>query len=304
MTVYDCFVNHGEPYSTPPDYSTDVYYLGIIPSDLKGVLETPFNWRLSQTTTYGSYSPTINTGPKYLDQITARFVPVNNLFLYWMFGKVSGTTTKTISPMDGAARKPRLGLWQTTDNLKYECNGSVFGNLDLEYSDGNGVLVSLLGKGLDHGENTDSPTKSYPSSIDTPFAHFNTCTWNGNNVLPSRFRFMGQQSLTPYPDVNGEYYQDINEFAPIFGTMNIQFTSAQGETIMSDFRSQTSRTFIWKFTKADPTKYFQVSSTCKIMSMIAVRSYLDPVVYSATLLSQAPTITGIDGVADAFYNIA
>lgn len=302
MGYNDGWIAHALPYTTPPTM-TALSYFGLNIEDKTPPITTPFEQMVEEITSYGVYYPSLEAGDNPNDKISTKFIPVNGIFNNWFFGKVSDNAgIKTVVNMDGLSRKPRIATWQQSGSKKYHHYANVFGNLDMSWEK-NRLMVSMFGKGQDHGESALTPTYTYPSGISSQFTHINLCTWNAVDLYPTRLRFVGSQNLTPIPGSNGKY-QAINEFDTQFGIYNIQFISASGEAIWDDFLAKEKREFIWRIIKSvDNTKYMKYTQNAMILSLIPTRVLGQSTVWSAVFKIENVSAEINDGVANSFYGL-
>lgn len=304
MTLSD-----GWKYEESPHDLTTVYYFGLNPLDQKAVISGDIDLNVHEDQVYGQYYPTLTSGSKFGDKLSAHFVPVNALPFYWMLGKVSDADgVKTITNMDGSALKPRLDFWQQTDTLKYHHYSTVISHLKMEW-DKYGLDISLNGKCGEHGVDTNTPTKTFPddgaAEITSVFNHINSMLWNVTSLTPLKFQLDLNQEVKGYPDTDGEFYSALGEFSPISGIYHLQFTSTQVADLITDALAQTSRTFAWQIDKAGNDHYMAFSSTAKIVSLVPTRDFNRGLqIWDVMLKIGAITITAVDDLANSFYQIA
>ncbi|WP_371805471.1 hypothetical protein [Candidatus Lokiarchaeum ossiferum] len=301
MTHTDGWVAHPIPYTDTPTM-TALYNFGLNLPDRNANINLQLQNNINSTNLYGQYYPDLSAGSQQNDQFSVKFQPVNALPFYWMLGKVSGTTTKTIINMDGLARKPRIATFSQVDSKKWHNYANVFGSLSLEFNE-SFLQCSLIGKGLSHGSNSLSPTFSYPSSVSSTYNNITVCTWSSTSLSPYRLKMDLQQNLQGFIGSDG-FYQEISEFAPIIGTYNMQFLSDDGEALVSDFENQEKRSFVWKIVKpTDPTKYLQFTADCMIKSLLPARIHGQETVWSAVMLMEDISVESVDGLLDSFYGL-
>jgi len=309
----DGWVPHPAPYSTPPVF-TSAYKFGLNLPDKKAPLETPVNMDLNQTEVLGQYFFDLSKGDLKNEQHAIRFIPVNGLPLYWFYGKATektapGSEIYVVENMDGSERKPRLGTWQKTADQNLAHEGVAFNDYSMGWARGGFLGMSLLGKGLKFGEGSAAATSpasyTFPDSVQDGFFHMDSMSWAGGSLFPSMFTVGGTQVLTSIPGNDG-FNQEITEFNPQKGAVNIQCGAANGEALMADALAGTKRDFIWKILKAsDPTLYIQLTATnAMINTLIPDRVQGRDTIYSGTIALGAVEFEIKDGITtEAFYGL-
>ena len=300
-TLYDGWVPHTAPYSTPPTITGGAYYFGLNYEDKSPPIDSQLTRDIQEIEKYSQYYPSLSASNKPGDQISAKFIPVNGIFNHWFFGKAAAISGGyTITNMDGSAYKPRIGAFSQSGTKKIFDYGLVFGSLNLEYANQR-FGVSMQGKSIGHGSTTSNPSGyTYPSSISTPFDHLASMTWDGDTVLPSRFSGQFMQNLQPFIGSNG-LNQAISEFTIQKGAYNLQFVSDYGELLVTDYEDGSLKAFIYKVAKAaDPTKYLQYTHNCMIKSLIPTRVYGEEIIWSAVLAVEDTSVEIKDGTT-GFY---
>jgi len=203
---------------------------------------------------YGQYNQSLEAGPQVADLISKRFLPVNGRFLYYMLGNRNLTTgTRTISNLDGTARKPFLSVWKQTNDLKQHCYGALFDSCIISMAVGAQPIVNMVGKGLKIESDSYSPTITWEGSVSSRFDILNGMTWGGDALTPYACTVNLRQSAIPIPGYDGRY-QDINGQKPVFGTLNFVCSAPQGEVIFADFEASSQETFTFSLGKStEPT---------------------------------------------------
>lgn len=272
-----------------PTYPTDgnamdnLYYFGLILPDGHAPLDIPLQMNINVLEQFGQYFFDLIKGDIVIDREAIRFVPVNGLFLWWFYGKVThaGGGVFTVTNMDGTTRKPTLATWQKSAAQHLYQNGVVTNDYVIEWVKGGFLKAAILGKGLDHGEGAATPAYTFPDSIDTMFDVIDTLTWNGGDLFASLWRMSGAQTITPIPGNNG-FYQEIADMTPSSGAMTVQCTATNGEAMMADFLAGTKRDIVFKIIKSkDNTLYMELTATnAMIGSCIPLRIIGQPTIWT------------------------
>lgn len=304
MANYDGWVNHpqgSDNWGTAPSMSA-LYYFGISDDEV-GAMNYKFSQTIHSIEQHGVYSNSLEPGKQPMDNIGGRFGLVNMLPFYWVLGKATDSSgTKTITHMDGTARKPRIATFTQTEDLKYQSLGNVISDLTLEWDVNNNILMAQVAMmGQSHGISTASPTYSYPSSVNTMFNHF-SMTWNGGTVYPLKFRCQIGQKLKGFINSTTKQYSYISEFSPVSAVYSVQFIPLYGESIFDDWVNQTKRTLVWRMDKAENDHYFTVTNDVYITAVDVNRDLNFPI-YTMSLMAEDITVSGVDGVANSFYGL-
>lgn len=277
--------------------STGLYYVGIPTEEGKPIITIGLAENLKLRDVMGQYYQEIESGLQLADRISLDFVPTNSRFLYWMLGKrTTSTGTRTISNMDGSARKPRLSVWKQVNNDKRHAYGVVFESMSLNWEN-NQLNLIMSGKGMAHGTDAYSPSITHEGSISTVWNHMESMTWDGDTLVPYKFSGQITQPITPMIGYAG-HYQEINEFAPIGGTYNLIVSATNGEAMLTDFESQTPKDFIWTVKKADDnTKSMTFTHTnCRIRQINATEIIGYEPIYNVLLQIEGISVAVTDGV--------
>ena len=212
---------------------------------------------------------------------------------------------KNISIMDGLSRKPRLGIYSETPDIKQFMDAHVIGNFNWDYSS-NRIKASLIGKGQDHGTTGDTPTSfSYPDDVSTPYNVPEFVKWDDHEINITRFSSQQQQNLVGFIGSTGKN-EEISEFAPIYTMYTVQGIASDGDALWADFLAKTPRTFAWKFLKAgDLSKHIRCGhANSYIKSCVPTRIYTGEIVWTFTIEGGVPTMEVSDGLAISFYNLS
>lgn len=279
------------------DPLTAISYFGLPSADGKPILTIGLGENLKIREIMGQYYNEVEAGLQLADRVGLDFVPVNARPLWWMLGERTATTgARTISNMDGTSRKPRLSLWQQINNDKRHVYGTVFESMSMNW-DNSQLNFTMSGKGMKHGTDAYSPSKSYEGTIKTPWNHMTAMSWNAGSLTPYKMTGQLTQPITPMIGYGG-YYQEINEFSALGGTYNLIVSSANGETMMADKESSTPRTFSWEVRKADDNaKYMTFTHTnCRIRQINATKIIGYEPIYNVLLQIEGTSVAVLDGL--------
>ncbi len=192
---------------------------------------------------YGQGYKSLESGPQVADLVSARFIPVNGRFLYWILGKRSAATgTRTISNLDYTARKQFISVWKQVNNRKEHVYGTMFDSMSLAMKQGGMPTVSLVGKGLNVASNSFTPTITWKDSVESPFTNMSGMTWDGDALTPYACTVNLRCNSKPIQGYDGTY-QDINGQVPVYGTIQAMCSATEGETAFADYNDSDAKTF-------------------------------------------------------------
>jgi len=286
---------------TEEDALGTLNYIGIPLEDSKPIVTIGLTEDVVEREIYGSYASSLEAGNQLADQVSISFVPTNARFLWWMLGKRNLTTgNRTITHMDGTARKPRLSLWKQTNNAKRHVYGWSAESMNLTWNR-NRLKCTMMGKGLKHAADSLSPTITWPISTtqvrDEAWNYISAMSWGGGALGPYALSLQMRQPAVGFVGYDG-FYQDISEFTTIKGAYNLIVSATNGETLLADFNSSTPKTFVWTIYKADGTssKFMTFTSTCRIAQINVTESMGKEPIYNILLLTEAISVNTTDGL--------
>ena len=250
MATYNEGIYEQAAYNTEADLgSTGLNHIGY-PIGTRPILDIGNTEDVVAKDIYGQYYQSLEAGPQVADLVTAKFTPVNAKFLYYILGKRTASTgTRTISNLDGTARKQFLSVWKQTNELKQHCYGVLFEGCTIDMAMGEQPMVTMVGKGLKIASDSYSPAVTWANSIESRFDGLKGITWDGDSLTPYGCTINMQQNSIPIPGYDGKY-QDINGQKPVFGTVNFVCTAAQGKVVFADFEASTAHDFTFTLGKA------------------------------------------------------
>jgi len=284
------------------------------------ILDVGYNVDLHESTKMGQWYKTNTKGNFRLDNAMARFIPVNGICFWDMYGKATHTVanqTQTITNMTTTEGvKPKKKAFQQSHESvqKVDLFGLVTTRLQLEYSEGNPLVCSqsMIGSKIDFASTATPNTPTFPddasnNEIDGAFTNFNNWTWNSTTMeKPQRFKMEVQHEMIPYMKGTSSYYNDMSPQNPIRTGFVAAVVGTTGYTdLRDDMIAGTKRTLTWKQQKGDPTKYFEVTASNTICHSInpVAREPGKPFAYTAVFTCESVSVVVVDYVDDDFYTI-
>jgi len=267
------------------------YTIGTKPIIDIGLTETIFEQQI-----HGQYYPTLQSGPHTADKVALSYIPTDARFLYWMMGKQTASTgTRTISNMDGTARKPYLSLWKQTNNLKRHVYGVPIEQMSLTMEQGKHPIVRLMGKGMKVATDSFTPTISH--TVSSPFDVLNAMTWDGDSYEPYGLTVNLKQSITPINDYSG-VYQEFHDQTMISGSLNMVCGATNGETAIADWTAKTAKTFSFTLKKSsEPThQIVGTFNNARIQDVVVNEVIGREPIYNIVALIESASFEVTDGI--------
>lgn len=295
----------GLPWDTDPTM-TSLYNFGYYPPDNSAIINKSEKYNAERIQQIGQYNTSINLGNKPNRDMPGNFGLINGLPIYWMLGKVSDSGgVKTISVLDGTARKPRLGIRQEIDSINYQTYMCTMHRLALDWTDNLlwGSPSWMAGKHI--RESVITPSYSYPSNLANKFDVLTAMTWNSNSVRPTTFHSEMNQALTPLPGADG-YDVEISEFTPVTAYNAMQFLGNEAENagMIDDFDNGTTREFSWTVKQsADQTRYITYTGNGYLIDKDSTKGNGIQTFYNFNIWMTSLQFTVNDGLANALYGL-
>ena len=294
--------------SGDPDFSSGIYKFGLPSKPEEPPVKLGLKNEVQEDEKEGQFYPTLEDGPQRLDNVViGPFQPVNLLPFYWFFGAASDSDgTKTITHTDGTARKPTISCYQRRSNMLRQGEQICINSISIEHAFGH-TKCTLTGKGLNFeaaGETLTALNQSFPSSISSVFNVIKTCTWDSGDIVLLNFKFQGMHEIDTFIDSTLKNIA-MDELKVQKGVFTLQLVDNEYADFEADFLAGNKKTLVFKVGKIDAsTHYFQISATlCKIENAAPVAKFGESTIWTANIKCQEVTITGIDGVANSFFDL-
>lgn len=289
---------------------------------LKGaeILDVSVNVDINESTKMGQWYKTNSKGNFRLDNAIARYVPVNGIMFWDMYGKATHTVAdqkQTVTNMTTTeGQKPKKKAFHQWDASvqKADLFGLVTTRLQLDFAEGNPLVCTqtMMGCKFDFASSATPNTPTLPddssnNEVTGAFTNFHSWTWNSTTMeKPKRFKMESQQEMIPYMKGTSTYYVDMSPQNPIRTGF---VTAVEGTTGYTDLRDDmlagTERTLTWKQQKVSSTKYFEVTASntlCHSINALA-REPGKPFAYTAVFTCESLSVEIQDYLDDDWYTI-